>query len=202
MSGIRFFFAITALSLAAPAALAATPNEFVSEAVEVLSTKLDGRRSELADDPQALYSLIDEVLLPRFDRKTSAQQVLAKHWRAAGDEQRTRFIAAFYAILVQRYADGVLDFEHDRIRVLPFRGDATKRIVVVKTDVDLEDGTNISVNYTLINHESGWMMFDVAIEGVSYVRNFRAEFDSEINNTSLEDVIVRLEVEAAGKTDE
>jgi phospholipid transport system substrate-binding protein len=202
LNGIRIFLALIVLSVAAPQVLAATPSEFITEAVDLLAMKLDGRRDELADDPAALYAVIDEVLLPRFDRKTAAQQVMARHWRSANEEQRSRFIDAFYSVLVQRYADGVLDFEPDRIRVLPFRGDAEKRTVGVKTTVDLEDGTNISVNYTLMNHESGWMMFDVTIEGVSYVRNFRAEIDAEIKATSLEQVIVRLEEEAAGKVSE
>jgi len=173
-----------------------TPSEFVEEAVSVLADSLDGRRSELADDKAALYALIDDLLLPRFDRRMAAQQVLARHWRSASDEQRDRFISAFYATLVQRYADGVLDFEPDRIKVLPFRGDDKKRVATVKTTVDLEDGTNVSVNYTLVNRKSGWMMFDVTIEGVSYIRNFRTEFDAEIKSTSLEEVIVRLENEA------
>jgi phospholipid transport system substrate-binding protein len=172
-----------------------TPNEFILDAMQALGSKMEGRRSELADDSEALYALIDEVLLPRFDRKLAAQQVLAKHWRTASDEQRGRFIDAFYMTLVQRYADGVLDFEHDRIKVLPFRGDLSKRTVGVKTRVDLEDGTNVSVNYTLVNKKPGWMMFDVMIEGVSYVRNFRAEFDSEIGANGLEAVIARLEDE-------
>jgi phospholipid transport system substrate-binding protein len=202
LNGIRVFVALIALSMAAPQVLAATPSEFITEAVEVLSAKLDGRRSELADDSAALYALIDEVLLPRFDRKTAAQQVLARNWRSASEEQRARFIDAFYSVLVQRYADGVLDFEPDRIKVLPFRGDAKKRIVTVKTTVGLEDGTNISVNYALRNHETGWMMFDVTMEGVSYVRNYRTELDSEIKKTSLEQVIVRLEEEAAGNVGE
>jgi phospholipid transport system substrate-binding protein len=123
--------------------------------------------------------------------------VLAKHWRTASAEQRTRFIDAFYSTLVRRYADGVLEFEHDRVKVLPFRGDTSKRTVAVKTRVDLEDGTNVSVNYTLVNRDSNWMMFDVMIEGVSYVRNFRAEFDSEIRATGLDQVITRLEGEVA-----
>jgi phospholipid transport system substrate-binding protein len=200
LDGIRIAIATAALfllSFSAPlAAQTVAPNEFILEAVEVLGAKMDGRRSELADDPHALYALIDEVLLPRFDRRLAAQQVLAKHWRTASEEQRAQFIDAFYTTLVQRYADGVLDFEHDRVKVLPFRGDTSKRTVVVKTRVDLEDGTNVSVNYTLVGKETGWMMFDVMIEGVSYVRNFRAEFDSEIRGTSLDDVIARLEDEA------
>jgi phospholipid transport system substrate-binding protein len=202
LNGIRVFVALVTMSMAAPQVLAATPSEFITEAVDALSAQLDGRRSELSDDPEALYALIDEVLLPRFDRKTAAQQVLARNWRSADEEQRSRFIDAFYSVLLRRYADGVLDFEPDRIKVLPFRGDAEKRIVTVKTTVDLEDGTNVSVNYTLMNHKTGWMMFDVTIEGVSYIRNFRTEFESEIKSTSLEQVIVRLENEAAGKTGE
>jgi phospholipid transport system substrate-binding protein len=195
----KIFLAAIALSLIAPQVQAASPSEFVTEAVEVLAEKLEGRHDELAQDSAALYALIDEVLLPRFDRQTAAQQVLARNWRDASEEQRGRFINAFYTTLVQRYADGVLDFEPDRIKVQPFRGDADKRTVTVKTSVDLEDGTNVSVNYTLINKKPGWMMFDVTIEGVSYIRNFRTEFDAEIKATSLEAVIVRLEKEAAGQ---
>lgn len=202
LNGIRIFLAIMALSLLAPQVQAASPSEFITEAVDLLATKLDGRRSELADDPEALYALINEVLLPRFDRRFAAQNVLAKHWRSANAEQRTRFVDAFYTTLVQRYADGVLDFEPDRMKVLPFRGDVKKKIVTVKTTVDLEDGTNISVNYTLKNNEAGWMMFDVSIEGVSYIRNFRAEFAAEIAATSLEQVVARLEDEVAGKISE
>ena len=199
MNEFKILLAVLALSLIAPQVQAASPSEFVTEAVEVLAEKLDGRRDELAQDSDALYALIDDVLLPRFDRQTAAQQVLARNWRAASEEQRSRFIDAFYTTLVQRYADGVLDFEADRIKVQPFRGDAEKRTVTVKTSVDLEDGTNVSVNYTLINKNPGWMMFDVTIEGVSYIRNFRTEIDAEIKATSLEAVIVRLEKEAAGQ---
>jgi len=202
LKGFTTFLAIACLALLVAPAQAESPDEFVTEAVNVLAESLDGRRSELKDDQEALYALIDDLLLPRFDRKTAAQQVLARHWRSASAEQRTRFIEAFYTILVNRYADGVLDFEPDRIKVLPFRGDASKRTATVKTTVDLEDGTNVSVNYTLINKKPGWMMFDVTIEGVSYIRNFRTEFDAEIKASSLEDVIVRLEREAAGETDE
>jgi phospholipid transport system substrate-binding protein len=205
LNGIRVLLALFAFSVAAPQVHAATPqvpditpNEFITEAVKVLAKKLDGRRSELADDPEALYALIDEVLLPRFDRKGAARAVLAKHSRSASEEQFTRFIDAFYSSLVQKYAIGVLDFEPDRIKVIPYRGEVTRRVVTVKTTVDLEDGTNIKVSYGLTHEESIWKIFDVIIEGVSYIRSFRTEFDAEITAIGLEKVIVRLEAEAMG----
>lgn len=202
MNSIKTTLVVSALLLCAIQAQAATPNEFITEAVDVLAEKLNGRKSDLENDKPALYKLIDEILLPRFDRRLAAQQVLATHWRSASADQQDRFINAFYTTLLHRYADGLLDFETNRVQVMPFRGDTSKRTVVVKTRVDLEDGTNVSVNYTLVSRDAGWMMFDVTIEGVSYVRNFRAEFDAEINATSLEQVISRLESEAAVDCDE
>jgi len=181
---------------------AEAPDEFISEVVDILGERLEGRKKELSKDSDALYALIDEILLPRFARKVAAKQVLATHWRAASEEQRERFVSAFYSVLIQRYADGILEFEHDRIEVYPYRGDLKKRTVTVKTRVDTEGGKKISVNYTLVPRDSGWMMYDVTIEGISYIRNFRMEFNLEINATSLEEVIVRMEDESSDNSSE
>ena len=135
-------------------------------------------------------------MLPRFDREFAAGAVLGKHWRTASAEQKNRFVTAFYETLLHRYAEGVVEFDMSRVEVLPYRGDDTKRTTVVKTEVRLDDGKKVPVNYTLVNRDSQWRMFDVQIEGVSYVINFRKELDSEIRSSSLEDVIVRLEREA------
>lgn len=173
-----------------------TPQEVVEESVAILAEKMDGRQEELADDRPALYALIDEMLLPRFDRKFSAQLVLAKHWRSASAEQRDRFINAFYQALLRRYADGLLEFRQDRVTVMPFRGDLSKPRTRVRSSVILEDGTKVAVDYELVKRESGWLLFNVVIEGVSYIRNYRTEIDSEIRGSSLDAVIERLEDEA------
>ena len=64
--------------------------------------------------------------------------------------------------------------------------------------VTLEDGTEVPVNYGMVNRDSNWLMFDVTIEGISYVRNFRTELNSEIQATGLDAVIARLEGESSG----
>ena len=174
----------------------ASPNAIIEEAVAELAVKMDGRREELAADRQKLYAIIDEILLPRFDSKFAAQVVLAKHWRSASDVQRERFIAAFYQALLRRYADGLLEFKQDIVKVLPFRGDVSKSRVKVRSTVKLPDGSSVSVDYELVKRKAGWLLFNVVIEGISYVRNFRAELDSEIRGSSLEAVIARLEAEA------
>jgi phospholipid transport system substrate-binding protein len=184
------------LAWAAPAVHANTPNEVIEEAVELLTEGLDTRRDELAGDDTALRDFIDGILLPRFDRDFAAAAVLGKHWREADDAQKQRFIDAFYESLLQRYADGVVEFDMDRVEILPYKGDAKKRTTVVRTQVRRDDGSKIPVDYTLVNREDRWRMFDVKIEGVSYVINFRKELESEIRATSLEAVIQRLERDA------
>ena len=179
-----------------------SPNFVIEESVTLLAEKLDGRKDELAEDRDALYAIIDEILLPRFDRRFAAQVVLAKHWRTASKEQQTRFIEAFYQALVRKYADGILEFDPDMITVLPYRGDAEKKRTRVRSTVDLDDGSKVSVDYELVKRKAGWLVFNVVIEGVSYVRNFRAELDSEIRETSLDAVIARLEGEAGIAADE
>lgn len=188
---------LTVSMMAAPAiAQEMTPNEVIESAVGELSDRLRGREEQFKADRVALYSLIDEILLPRFDRRFAAQVVLAKHWRTADDAQRDRFIAAFYLALVRKYADGLLEFEQDKVEISPFRGDLSRKRAKVRSNVGLSDGSSVSVDYELVKRESGWLLFNVVIEGISYVRNFRAEFDSEIRKSSLNTVIERLEGEA------
>jgi len=192
-----FLITLSLLCSAAPAiADDSTPTEIIESAVVLLADRMDGREEELAADRESLYAIIDEVLLPRFDRKFAAQMVLAKHWRSANAEQRERFIDAFYQALLKRYADGLLEFEQDRVTVLPFRGDLAKPRAKVRSTVLLNDGTKIAVDYELVKRESGWLLFNVVIEGVSYIRNYRTEVDSEIRGSSLDAVINRLEGEA------
>ena len=173
-----------------------SPNAVIESSVKLLAEKLDGRKEELAENRQELYDIIDGILMPRFDRRFAAQVVLAKHWRTASEEQQARFIEAFYRALLRKYSDGILEFDPDMITVLQFRGDDKKKRTRVRSTVALDDGSTVSVDYELVKRKAGWLVFNVVIEGVSYVRNFRAELDSEIRASSLEAVIQRLEGEA------
>jgi phospholipid transport system substrate-binding protein len=198
------------MSLALTVALAAmpvngeeqSPQEVIESAVALLAEKMAGREETLAADRQSLYALIDEILLPRFERTYAARIVLAKHWNSADEAQRERFIEAFYQSLLRRYADGLLEFEQDRVTVLPFRGDLSKKRTKVRSTVQLNDGSKVAVDYDLVRTDSGWLLFNIVIEGISYVRNYRAEMDSEIRDTSLDAVIERLEGEAGITSDE
>lgn len=185
-----------ALALSVTSVAAQSPNAVIQGAISELEAGLDGRKEELTNDRAALRELIDDILLPRFDRKYAAQLVLGRHWRTADSTQRERFINSFYNSLLGKYADGVLEFEPDRIEVLSYRGDPTKKRTMVRTIVTLNDGARVPVNYGMVLRDSGWLMFDITIEGVSYIRNYRTELDAEVRSSSLDAVIARFESEA------
>ncbi len=187
---------IVVCSLFSPPAFAESPNFAVEEAAKLLDEAISGRRDELGEDKVALYALIDEILLSRFDRRYAAQLVLARHWRTASEEQREQFMIAFYNNMMRLYAEAVLDFNLGRMEILPFRGDATKKRTTVRTIMRLDDGTKVPVNYGMVSRESGWKMFDVTIEGISYIRNFKAELNAEIQVEGLDGVIGRLEAKS------
>ena len=193
----RYLLTLALLAFSTASATAEdSPNAVIESSVELLAEQLDGRKDELSANRKELYEIIDSILMPRFDRRFAAQVVLAKHWRDASEEQQARFIEAFYRALLRKYADGILEFDPGMITVQPYRGDATKKRTRVRSTVKLDDGSKVAVDYELVKRKAGWLVFNVVIEGVSYVRNFRAELDSEIRASSLDAVIQRLEEEA------
>jgi phospholipid transport system substrate-binding protein len=135
------------------------------------------------------------VLLPHFDVEHAARLVLGRHWRTATPEQRKRFIDAFYGSLLSNYGDALIEFTGDRIKVLPSPVAADATTATVRTEVKRSNGQKIPVNYTLRKTEAGWKAWDVVIEGISYVKSFREDFGSEIDQKGLDAVITRLEAQ-------
>lgn len=178
-------------------ASAPTPQEIVEQTANTLAERIAGRQDELAANPTALYALVNEVFLPVFDTTYSGRLVLGKHWRTATPEQRQAFIDTFYDFLLRSYSKSVLQFKKDRVRILPPPpGPADPRRSVVRTEMRLDDGTVVPVNYSLYLTPAGWRAFDVRIEGISYVQNYRNQFSAEIGAKGIDAVIRRLRADA------
>ena len=186
-----------ATETAAPENPAQTPNEVVEIAATSIAEQLDGRKEYLKENATELYSLVDAVLLPHFDMRYAGRLVLGNHWRNATEEQRTRFIAVFYQFLVQSYADGILGFEQESLNILPPEGEVDEKRAVVKTTIRMDDGTEVPVNYSMRNSPDGWRVYDVRIEGVSYIQNYRNQLNAEIKALGIEAVIDRLQAEVS-----
>ena len=189
---------------AAPAAAVPGPGpqELVQSVAQNLLKELDANRADYSKDPQKLRALVDKYLLPAFDVDYSARLVLGKNWRTASDAQKKRFVDAFYGSMMRNYGDAILEFSSDRLKILPFRGDLSSGSATVRTEVTRDNGTPVPVNYSLHTTPKGWKVWDVTIEGISYVKSYRNDFGAEADQKGLDAVIQRLETQnATGKPD-
>jgi phospholipid transport system substrate-binding protein len=172
-----------------------TPQALVENSAKKMLAELDANRAMYKGDPKKLDALVGNVLLPNFDTEYSARLVLGQSWRTATPEQRKRFVDAFYHSLLRNYGAALVDFTGDRFIVLPYKGDPGDTTATVRTEVKRASGDKVPVNFSLRKTPEGWKAWDVVIEGISYVKSFRTDFASEIQQKGLDDVISRLEKE-------
>ena len=140
-----------------------------------------------------MRALADKFLLPYFDTRYSAQLVLGKSWRAATEDQRARFIAAFQDSMLQNYGNALVNFTANKLKVQPSHLDPASDNASVNTTIMRDNGTTIPVIYVLHKTPEGWKAWDVKIEGISYVKSFRDDFAAQIDQKGLDAVITRLQ---------
>jgi phospholipid transport system substrate-binding protein len=181
---------------AAPAAASAlSPQQLIENSAKRMLTELDANRAMYAKDPAKLDALVANVLLPNFDTEYAARLVLGPTWRTATPEQRKRFVDAFYHSLLHNYGAALVDFTADRFVILPYKGDPGDTMATVRTEVKRSSGEKVPVNFSLRKTDGAWKAWDVVIEGISYVKSFKTDFGSEIQQKGLDEVINRLEAD-------
>ena len=181
------------VSSAATAAIA--PDKLIESVAHQVLVDLDKNRETYRKDSAQLRRMVDKYMLVNFDTEYAAQLVLAKNWRTASVEQRRQFIEVFYQSLLQNYGSTLLDFTADRLKIYPYQGKSTDTVATVRSEIRRDNGDKVSVSYTLRMTEGGWKAYDVSIEGVSYVKSFRTDFGTEIEQKGLDAVIKRLQTQ-------
>jgi phospholipid transport system substrate-binding protein len=192
-------FCVLALATAAPVfADTPNPNQVVQNLVDELGKTMDTRRAELSKDREGLIKVIDQIVLPHFDIDYASILVLGQNARTASPEQRARFAKAMYNSITHRYAEGLLKYTEGRVRVLPQQGELNDKRTLVRTQVVLDDGKLVPVDYAFRKTSQGdWKAYDVIIEGISYVTNYRNQVAEEIQKSSLDALTTRLESQGA-----
>ena len=174
------------------------PNQVVQSLVDELAKTMEARRDELGKNRDALLKTIDGIVLPHFDIDYASILVLGQNARTATVEQRARFAKAMYNSITHRYAEGLLKYTEGRVRVLPFDGELNDKRTLVRTQVVLDDGKVVPVDYAFRKTKDGeWKAYDVIIEGISYVTNYRNQVAAEIATSGLDALTTRLETQGA-----
>jgi phospholipid transport system substrate-binding protein len=180
-----------------------TPQQIVQSIADQLGTAIQGHQAELQQRPDEVIKIIDGIVLPHFDMDYASLLVLGRHAREATPAQRVAFARAFYNALTRRYAEGLVAYTRGSVKVLPAQGPLDQRRTIVRTQVLLTSGKNLSVDYAFRKTASGeWKAYDVIIEGISYITNYRNQVDAEIQKEGIDGLIKRLQSEGAGAIDQ
>lgn len=169
------------------------PQAMVECATERMLQSLKDNETQLEEDPTVIYGLVQDILMPNFDFEKMSKLALGKNWRKASTEQRDRFIEEFRLLLVRTYSTAMLEYTDEKINFLPFHGDVAKKKVKVKMEILQTGGPSIPMALSMyLNKEEAWKVYDVKIDGISLVTNYRSTFNTEIRNDGMDKLIDRL----------
>ena len=171
----------------------ADPEVLVKDTTDKMLSALKAEKAAIDKDPKIIYGLVKEIAVPHFDFIGMSKWVLGKYWRRASKEQKLRFIRAFRSMMVRTYAVALLDYTDQKINFLPLRDDVTKGDVTVKTEVVQAGKPAVAVNYSLHLKKSAWKVYNISVDGISLIANYRTSFATEIKQQGLDSLIERLE---------
>lgn len=170
------------------------PLTAVRQTADITIEQLRLHRTELNRDPSGIYRLVERYVLPRFDFETISRFVLGKYWREATPEEQKAFIEQFRNLMVRTYAHALLSYSEQQIRYLPLRTDDDPRKATVSTSVGKAGAPDIPIDYKVFKEDSGdWKVYDVVIDGVSLVANYRTSFSGEIRRIGIGGLIKWME---------
>ena len=180
---------------AAPAAQAASeqPSQVIEDAANGLLKALSADRQTYQNNPSKASALVDQYILPHVDTQFAAQLVLGRYWRTATQQQRQRFINAFYHSMLSNYGAAIVNFTSNTLKVYPTRVNPGDQNATVRTEMARTSGPPVSVNYYMHMTPEGWKAWDVVIDGVSYIMSYRQDFQPQIAQQGLDAVISSLE---------
>jgi phospholipid transport system substrate-binding protein len=177
------------LALAPAMADPMPPDELVHRTADEVLAVL---RADAGADMKALAELVDTKVVDHFDFDAMTRLAVGKHWRSADDSQRAALVDEFRTLLVRTYSVALQQFVDYHIDYRPLRVEPGAKQAVVQTSVSKDGGGKpIRMDYRMIARDSGWKVYDVLVDGVSLVVNYRSLFGSTVDRSGI-DGLIRL----------
>lgn len=169
-----------------------TPEQIVEQTSAELLKVINEQSDRIKNEDGYVNQVVNDLILPVIDLQSMGKLILGKHWKTASEEQRSQFIDEFKLMLIRTYAKSIADYGHAKVTVFPPQGVQKGKRHRVKSQLDLGSGTPLQVDYVFRMKEDSWKVFDLVVDGLSLIKNFRTSFSQEISETSLDALINRL----------
>lgn len=168
-------------------------DKLIRNTSEQVLKALGDQKELLKKNPDHVYKLVDKIILPHIDFAKMAKLALGKNWRKTNAAQKKSFTAAFRQLLVRTYSKSLSEYTGQKLIYLPFRAKAGATKVTVKTEIDQNSGFPIPIHYSLFIKGDAWKVYDIKIDGLSLVTNYRGSFAKEIRAKGISALIKKLE---------
>ncbi len=194
--------ALLLFSLQAPAA-EIQPDELIKSTSEKVLSTLEQNREKFKEQPDEVNQLVNDIILPHLDFRAMSKLALGKNWRSATEDQQNRFVDAFKTMLIRTYSTSLTEYAGQEVIFLPYRPPAEgKRTVTVQTQIKQDNGPLIPIDYSLRIKDDIWKVYDIKIEGISLVTNYRNTFAADISQLGIEGLIKKLLAKTDDKPEE
>ena len=193
---IRFFkfIALSLLFLLAAQLRAedVAPDELVKNTTQEVITVIKQDKDIQSGDRSKIYALVEEKVLTHFDFRRMSQLAMGKNWRQATPEQQDALIKEFRSLLVRTYAVSLSQYRDQKIEVKPVKLEPDAKDATVKS-LFLQSGREpVTVEYLMHKIPAGWKVFNITVEGVSLVENYRSTFNDQIRKNGVDGLIKTL----------
>ncbi len=188
----QLLIATTMLCFSVGAFAAEGPDALVKRTAEDVLAVVKNDKDIQAGNQQKIFALAEEKILPNFNFDRVSRLVLGKNWTNATPEQKAAFQAEFRTLLLRTYATALSKYKNQVIEYKPLRLDDGANTATVKTLILQPGGQPVAVDYALEKQTDAWKVYDIVIESVSLVTNYRGQFAQEIRQNGLDSLIKKL----------
>jgi phospholipid transport system substrate-binding protein len=188
----KFILALSLLCFSAVSFAMEGPDELVKRTADDVLAAVKSDKDIQAGNQEKIFALAEEKIVPNFNFDKVSRMVLGKNWTKATPEQKIAFQAEFRTLLIRTYATALAKYRNQTIEYRPFRQASESDLASVKTLILQPGGQPIAVDYALVKQLDAWKVYDIVIEGVSLVTNYRGQFAQEIRQNGMDSLIKKL----------
>ena len=193
---IQLGLVLTGWSLAVWAGVATPESVISTTADEVVHTLKTDKDIKNGDSAKA-YALIRDKVLPHFDFMRMTRLAMGKYWRDANADQQQKLADGFRDLLVRTYSSSLTAFTNQTVEFRPLSMKPDDTDVTVHSEIRQPGGQPIPIDYSMYKTSFGWKVYDVSIDGVSLVTNYRSSFSSTIRQNGIDGLIKTLASQSA-----
>jgi len=171
------------------------PDEILRKTTEDLMTTIKNDKDLASGDRGKAYALVESKIVPHFDFLRMTRLALGKNWNQATPEQQTAVVDAFRTLLVRTYSSALTRFRNLTITYKPWTGSPADANTIVQSTV-VDNGRTVPLDYQMTHADGSWKVYDIKVDGISLVTNYRSDFNDRIKASGVDGLIHDLQDKA------